>query len=166
MPEAVKTTVLAVEDDPIVRTDLRLILEDADFVVTEARDGAEAVERAREDRPDLIVLDLGLPNVDGVTAARRILRERSVPIVVLTARSNIDGQASALEAGATHLVTKPFLAAELVAAVRGAFAATAGPSRHVAYEDDDYQARVFIESMVRRGASQREIERALRREFR
>ena len=162
MPAAVKTTVLAVEDDPIIRADLRLILEDADFVVTEARDGAEAVERAREERPDLIVLDLGLPKVDGVTAARRILRERSVPIVVLTGRSNAEGQARAFRAGATGLVTKPFRAVELIAAVRGAFAATSGVGP---YDAADYQARVLIEAMVKRGSSKREIERALRREF-
>src|SRR5258707_8943764 len=91
MPTVKRATVLAVEDDPIVRADLRLILEDANFVVSEARDGIEAVERAREDRPDLILLDLGLPKLDGVAAARQILRERAVPIVVLTGRSNTDG---------------------------------------------------------------------------
>src|SRR6266403_804083 len=66
--------VLTVEDDPIVRADLRLILEDAGFdVCPDARDGIEAVELAREHRPDLVLIDLSLPRLDGVEATRRIL---------------------------------------------------------------------------------------------
>src|SRR5260370_33712893 len=84
MTASMKVTVLAVEDDPIVRADLRLILEDADFAVSEARDGVEAVERARKERPDLILLDLGLPRLDAMSAAERILLERTVPIIALT----------------------------------------------------------------------------------
>jgi response regulator NasT len=80
--------ILTVDDDPIVRADLRVILEDAGFsVVPDARDGDEAVERAREHAPDLIVLDLGLPGLDGFDAASRILSERDVPIVALTGHS-------------------------------------------------------------------------------
>src|SRR2546428_4746845 len=78
-------SVLTVEDDPIVRADLRLILEDAGFdVCPDARDGVEAVELAREHRPDLILIDLSLPELDGVEATRRILDEREVPVVALT----------------------------------------------------------------------------------
>ena len=67
--------ILTVDDDPIVRADLRVILEDAGYsVVPDARDGAEAVERAREHAPDLIVLDLGLPGLDGFGAAATIRR--------------------------------------------------------------------------------------------
>src|SRR5438094_10001190 len=78
-------SVLTVEDDPIVRADLRLILEDAGFdVCPDARDGVEAVEFAREHRPDLILIDLSLPRLDGVEATRQILSERTVPIVALT----------------------------------------------------------------------------------
>lgn len=157
---AAKTTVLAVEDDPIVRADLRSILEEADFVVTEARDGAEAVERARVDRPDLVLLDLGLPELDGVTAAKRILEDRAVPIVVLTGRSNVDGQAQAMEAGAADVVLKPFGVAQLVAAMRGALAA-----KRILVEDESYRVRAFIDDMVRRNCSEREIERALRRGY-
>jgi two-component system KDP operon response regulator KdpE len=161
---AVKANVLAVEDDPIVRADLRLILEDADFVVTEARDGAEAVEVARRDRPDLVLLDLGLPTLDGVSVARRILRHRRVPIVVLTGRSNSDGQARALRAGATDVVLKPFRGDHLVATLRGALETGTPPGAAFA-EDEDYRMRALVEAMVARGCSQREIERALRRVF-
>src|SRR5207237_158128 len=83
------TRVMTVEDDPIVRADLRLILEDAGFeVCADARDGVEAVELARHHRPDLILLDLVLPSLDGVEATRRILGEQDVPIVAFTGHAN------------------------------------------------------------------------------
>src|SRR5437879_2187885 len=115
MPAYARATVLTVEDDPIVRADLRLILEDAGFdVCSEARDGVEAVENARLHRPDVILLDLGLPLLGGVEAAQLILGERCVPIVALTGRSNADGQRAVTDAGATGIVLKPFSEGELV----------------------------------------------------
>ena len=113
--------VLAVEDDPIIRADLRLVLEDAGFEVADAQDGVEAVELARSHAPDAILLDLSLPRLDGVEATRRILAERDVPIVALTGRSR-DHAEAALEAGATSYVLKPFYAEEVVGAVLDALA--------------------------------------------
>src|SRR5258708_10032459 len=156
MSEIAAARVLAVEDDPIVRADLRLILEDAGFDVAEARDGIEAVEQAREHRPDVILLDLGLPKLDGVEAARRIRREREVPIVAVTGRSNVDGQRRAAAAGATNVVLKPFSERELVDKVRGALV----ESETRRFEHD--HLRAMIESMVRAGFSQREVENAVR----
>src|SRR5262245_41521829 len=100
MSGASVATVLAVEDDPIVRHDLRLVLEDAGFAVTDAQDGAEAIELARRHEPDAILLDLALPRLDGVEAARQILAERDVPIVALTGRSR-ELARQAVEAGVT-----------------------------------------------------------------
>ncbi len=115
-------SVLTVEDNPIVRADLRVALEDAGFtVVGDARDGVEAVELAREHKPDVILLDLGLPHMDGVQATHRILAERSIPIVALTGRSRSLAQ-DALDAGATSYVLKPFTGAAIVTAVRDALA--------------------------------------------
>ncbi len=83
--------ILTVEDDPIVQTDLRLILEDAGYVVcSTARDGIEAVEQARAHRPDLIVMDIGLPRLDGAAATKRILDERDVPVIALTGRNDAE----------------------------------------------------------------------------
>ena len=110
---AAAARVLAVEDDPIVRADLRVVLEDAGFEVSDARDGVEAVALARANAPDLIVLDLGLPRLGGVEATREILRERDVPIVALTGRSPALA-AEALEAGAVTCLRKPFVVDELV----------------------------------------------------
>jgi two-component system, response regulator PdtaR len=113
-------SVLTVEDDPITRADLRIVLEEAGFsVCADARDGIEAVELAWEHKPDLILLDLGLPRLDGVEATRRILAARAVPIVALTGRSTKLAE-EAIGAGATSYVTKPFDEAEIVAALREA----------------------------------------------
>jgi CheY-like chemotaxis protein len=121
-------TVLTVEDDPIVRADLRLVLEDAGFSVSAARDGVEAVRLARETKPDAILLDLGLPRLDGVEVTRRILAERVVPIVALTGRS-MDLAHQAVEAGALSFVLKPFVPEEIVGALLDALALQEGAIR-------------------------------------
>ena len=121
-------TVLTVEDDPIARADLRLVLEDAGFSVSAARDGIEAVQLARQTEPDAILLDLGLPRLDGVEVTRRILAERVVPIVALTGRS-VAMANRAVEAGATSFVLKPFLPEEVVGALLDAIALRPDPAQ-------------------------------------
>ena len=117
-------TVLTVEDDPIVRSDLRLVLEEAGYdVCASARDGLEAVALARLHSPDVIVLDLGLPRLDGVETARWILEERDVPIVALTGRSPRLAN-DVLEAGAVACLRKPFAVEELVSTVTAAVSPT------------------------------------------
>ena len=128
MSAAVATTILTVDDDPIVRADLRLVLEDAGFEVSDARDGAEAVELAREHEPDAILLDLGLPGMGGVEAARQILSERVVPIVALTGHSRVLAE-EAVEAGASSYVLKPFVPEEVVGALLDAIAIHVDPLR-------------------------------------
>jgi CheY-like chemotaxis protein len=151
-------SILAVEDDPIVRADLRLILEDHGFAVADARDGAEAIELARSERPDLILIDLNLPEVDGVEATRRILSERDVPVVALTGHANGGMIDRAVEAGVVDHVTKPFSERRLLEAVRAAL----GSRLESATETDHYAMRVLIEQMVRDGHSEREIHAAVR----
>ncbi len=113
-------TVLTVEDDPYTRAELRLVLEDAGFeVLADATNGLQAVELAREHAPDVILLDLGLPGLDGVEAARRILAEQDVPIVALTGRSRTLVE-EAVEAGAVSHVSKPFHVEDVVEALHGA----------------------------------------------
>ena len=78
--------ILIAEDETIIRLDLREMLERAGFeVCAEARDGAEAVELARSERPDFAVLDVKMPRLDGIEAARRIIGERPIPVLMLTA---------------------------------------------------------------------------------
>jgi two-component system, response regulator PdtaR len=119
---AATASVLTVEDDPIVRADLRLVLEDAGFSVRAAGDGIEAIELAREHQPDVILLDLGLPRLGGVETTRRILAERDVPIVALTGRSRRLAE-EAIDAGAHSYVLKPFGEDEVVGKLFEALAA-------------------------------------------
>lgn len=118
MSRSAAATVLTVEDDPIVRRDLRLVLETAGFeVLPDARDGEEAVDLARRHSPDVIVLDLGLPRVDGAEATRRIREERDVPVIGLTGHRDGELLERASEAGVGSYVFKPFGERELVGAV-------------------------------------------------
>ena len=92
--------ILIAEDETIIRLDLRELLEGAGFdVVAEARDGEEAVELARTQAPELALLDVKMPKLDGIDAARRILEERPIPIVMVTAYGERELVARAVEAG-------------------------------------------------------------------
>jgi len=108
-------TVLVVDDEPKIVQLARDYLEHAGFAVLTAGDGPSALQSAKTRRPDLIVLDLGLPGVDGLEVVRSIRASGSTPIVVLTAR---DTKLLGLELGADDYVTKPFSPRELVARVR------------------------------------------------
>jgi DNA-binding response OmpR family regulator len=149
--------ILTVDDDPIVRADLRVILEDAGYAVVP--DGAEAIEHAREHAPDLIVLDLGLPGLDGFGAAATIRRASDVPIVALTGHSAPDMLQRATDAGADSYVLKPFSEAGLLATIREALAARAERAEE---EANSYHLRSMVESMVRENLSERQITRAIR----
>ena len=111
-------TILVVDDEPKIVEFARDYLEHAGFAVVSASDGAEALARARTDHPDLIVLDLGLPLVDGLDVARALRRDSNVPIVILSGRSDESDKLVGLELGADDYVTKPFSPKELVARVR------------------------------------------------
>jgi two-component system alkaline phosphatase synthesis response regulator PhoP len=111
-------SVLVVDDQPEIVRILRDYLERAGFSVLTAADGAAAVVVARRDKPDLIVLDLTLPTMDGLDVARALRREGEVPIIMLTARTEEADRVSGLELGADDYVTKPFSPREVVARVR------------------------------------------------
>lgn len=115
--------ILLAEDETIIRLDLRDLLERAGFeVCAEARDGEEAVELARETVPDLAILDVKMPRLDGIEAARRILEERPIPIVMLTAYSQEELVSRAVEAGVFGYLVKPFREADLLPAIQAASA--------------------------------------------
>ncbi len=101
--------ILVAEDETIIRLDLRALLERAGFeVCAEARDGEEAVALARSELPDVAVLDVKMPKLDGIEAARRILDERPIPIVMLTAYGQDELVQRAAEAGVFGYLVKPF----------------------------------------------------------
>jgi two-component system, OmpR family, alkaline phosphatase synthesis response regulator PhoP len=111
-------TILVVDDEAKIVELARDYLEQAGFAVVSAFDGSEALTRARTDAPDLIVLDLGLPKLDGLDVARALRRDSNVPIVILSGRSDETDKLVGLELGADDYVTKPFSPKELVARVR------------------------------------------------
>ena len=113
--------VLIAEDETIIRLDLRELLERAGLdVCAEAKDGLEAVELARSEQPDVAVLDVKMPRLDGIEAARRILDERPIPIVMLTAYGQDELVARAVEAGVFGYLVKPFREGDLLPAIRTA----------------------------------------------
>jgi response regulator NasT len=113
--------ILIAEDETIIRLDLRELLESAGFeVVAEARDGEEAVELARAVEPDLALLDVKMPKLDGIEAARRILAERPIPIVMVTAYGEDELVSRAVEAGVFGYLVKPFRESDLLPAIRTA----------------------------------------------
>jgi DNA-binding response OmpR family regulator len=124
-------TVLVVEDERKLRDLVRSYLERAGFTVLSTGSGTEAITMAADAAPDLVVLDLGLPDVPGETVARELRAESATPILMLTARSAEEDRISGLELGADDYVTKPFSPRELVLRVqailrRGAPAAAQG----------------------------------------
>jgi DNA-binding response OmpR family regulator len=111
-------TVLVVDDEPKIVDVVREYLEHAGFSVRTAGDGPAALERARALAPDLIVLDLGLPGLDGLDVARQLRRTSRVPVIILTARGDEVDRIIGLELGADDYLVKPFSPRELVARVR------------------------------------------------
>jgi response regulator NasT len=143
--------ILVAEDETIIRLDLRALLENAGFdICGEARDGVEAVELARELEPDLAIMDVKMPRLDGIEAARRILEERPIPIVMVTAYGQDEIVSRAVEAGVFGYLVKPFREQDLLPAIQAARA------RH-----DELQAlRAEAESLTEALAARKAIERA------
>ena len=110
--------ILVVDDEPKIVRLVRDYLEHGGFEVVVARDGREALMRARSERPDLVVLDLGLPGLDGLDVTRSLRRDSGVPLIMLTARDSETDKVLGLELGADDYVTKPFSPRELVARIR------------------------------------------------
>jgi two-component system alkaline phosphatase synthesis response regulator PhoP len=111
-------TILVVDDEPKISQLVRDYLESAGFGVVTAGDGREALMRAHTERPDLVILDLGLPQLDGLDVTRSLRRTGDLPIIMLTARDDETDKLIGLELGADDYVTKPFSPRELVARVR------------------------------------------------
>jgi two-component system, OmpR family, alkaline phosphatase synthesis response regulator PhoP len=114
-------TILVVDDEPKIVQLVQDYLERAGFRVVSALNGQTALAMVHSEKPDLIVLDLGLPEVDGLDVTRRLRRDSTVPIIMLTARSEESDKLIGLELGADDYITKPFSPKELVARVRVVF---------------------------------------------
>jgi two-component system KDP operon response regulator KdpE len=132
-----KPLVLVVEDEPQMRKFVRIALESHDYRVVEAATGEEAMRQASAYTPDAVLLDLGLPDMDGLEVTRRLREWSAVPIVIISARGQEDSKVRALDGGADDYITKPFGAAELMARLRVAL-------RHAAQSKDAPTALVRI----------------------
>ncbi|HTN62009.1 MAG TPA: response regulator, partial [Devosia sp.] len=107
--------ILVVDDEPQIRRFLRASLPQQGYALVEAASGAEAQSQFAREKPDLVILDLGLPDCDGLEVLAHIRKQGLTPVLVLSAREDVAGKVAALEAGADDYVTKPFDMAELVA---------------------------------------------------
>lgn len=123
------TRLLLVEDDPALVRTLTMNLEARGFVVEASRCGQRALQRAREEPPDLMIVDLGLPDVDGADVVRAVRAFADLPVLILSARDDQQHKVAGLDAGADDYVTKPFALEELLARLR-ALLRRAGPGAH------------------------------------
>src|SRR5690349_3876864 len=112
--------ILAVDDEPQIRRVLRTTLTDAGYEVDDAKSGEEALEKVRDFRPDLVLLDINMPGMGGLAACRAIRVDTNVAIIMLTVRNAEADKVQALDAGADDFVTKPFSTPELLARIRAA----------------------------------------------
>jgi two-component system, OmpR family, KDP operon response regulator KdpE len=115
-----RTTILIVDDEPAIRRLLRTSLTAQSFAVVEAENAKAAVAAVARDKPDLAILDLGLPDMDGIELIRRLRVSGDLPILVLSVRDDERGKVAALDLGADDYITKPFGTEELIARVRTA----------------------------------------------
>ena len=132
-----KGLILLIEDEPQMRRFLRITLQGHGYRLTEAATGQEGLTQAATRNPDVILLDLGLPDMDGLEVTKRLRAWSQVPVIVLSAREQEDDKIRALDSGADDYLTKPFGAGELLARIRVAL-------RHVAVQHAGTEESVFV----------------------
>ena len=137
--------ILVVDDEPAIRRFLRTALGAYGHVISQATSGAEALKSVATTPPDLIILDLGLPDMDGIEVTRRLREWTQIPIIVVSVREHENDKIAALDAGADDYLTKPFGMGELMARVRVSI-------RHAAQPNDlpIYQTGDLVVDMARR----------------
>lgn len=145
-----KAAILVIDDEPPLQKFLKLTLTSQNFKVIEALTGESGLRHAANDQPDLIILDLGLPDIDGVQVTRRIREWSAIPIIVVSARGKEQDKIVALDAGADDYLTKPFGAGELMARVRVAL-------RHLATAKPDSGESIFEVAALRVDLARHEV---------
>src|SRR5215510_12726991 len=115
-----RSTALVIDDEPQIRRLLRVTLEANGYRVFDAPTGNDGIVQAAQRRPDVVLLDLGLPDLDGVTVLKRLREWNHVPVIVLSVRDREEDKIAALDNGADDYVTKPFNSGELLARLRAA----------------------------------------------
>jgi len=149
------TRVLVVDDEPQILRGLRTNLVARGYDVDTAADGETALDLAARDRPDVVIVDLGLPGIDGIEVIRGLRTWTAVPIIVLSAREQESEKVAALDAGADDYVTKPFGMGELLARVRASERRQAAPpeEEQAIVETDDFTVDLAAKKVVASGGS-------------
>lgn len=145
-----KTTILVVEDEHEIRRFLRAALESNGYRMLESTTGKEGLEKVAEHRPDLVLLDLGLPDGDGLAVIRSLRGWSQVPVVVLSARGREADKVQALDLGADDYLTKPFSVGELLARIRVAI-------RHAEQNVQQVEQPVFTQGPLRVDLERRQV---------
>jgi two-component system, OmpR family, KDP operon response regulator KdpE len=145
-----KGLILLIEDEPQMQRFLRIVLQGQGYCFIEAQTGQEGLVQAATRSPDIILLDLGLPDIDGLEVTRRLREWSDIPIIVLSAREQEEDKIKALDAGADDYLTKPFGAGELLARIRVAV-------RHKVMRQAGQGEPVFILDNLRVDMSQRQV---------
>ncbi len=145
-----KELILLIEDEPQMRRFLRITLQGHGYRLVEAANGQEGLMQAATRNPDVVLLDLGLPDIDGLEVTARLREWTQTPIVVISAREQEQDKVKALDAGADDYLTKPFSAEELMARIRVAL-------RHVARQAAGKQEPVFVLQNLRVDLAQRQV---------
>src|SRR5512146_440633 len=155
MPEEKKSTslprILVVDDEPAIQRFLKTALDTGEFSLHQAENGHGALAAAAALRPDLVLLDLGLPDLDGVEVIERIREWSPVPIIVLSVREREDDKVKALDAGADDYLTKPFGVGELLARIRAALRRSLKEAPEPVYRIDELEVDLGRRRVLVRG---------------
>ena len=149
MPEE-KELILLIEDEPQMRRFLRITLQSQGYRFIDASTAQEGLMQATTRNPDVVLLDLGLPDLDGLEVTKRLREWSQIPIIVISAREQEQDKVKALDAGADDYLTKPFSASELLARIRVAL-------RHATRQGGDQNNPVFVYRNLRVDLAQRQI---------
>ncbi len=151
IPGNAAPTALVIDDEPQIRRLLRVTLEANGYRVVDAANGQDGLAQAAQRRPDAVLLDLGLPDVDGLSVLKRLREWSHVPVIVLSVRESEDDKISALDAGADDYVTKPFGAGELLARLRAALRHKQGEGADAIIRTGDLEVDLAARVVRKRG---------------
>lgn len=143
-----KTKILVVDDEETIREVVRRYLEKEEFVVYEAADGYQALDLIKKHSPDLLVLDLMLPGIDGLSLTRHLRQDRQIPIIMLTAKGEAADRIRGLDMGADDYITKPFSPQEIVSRVRAVLRRVQGEGGDPAQQTFEFDT-IFIDPAAR-----------------
>jgi two-component system, OmpR family, KDP operon response regulator KdpE len=149
--EANKHTVLIIEDEPQIRRLLHVCLERGGYRVIEAATGNEGIGEAVRCQPDAVLLDLGLPDMDGLTVLKRLREWSEVPVLVVSVRGHEDDKITALDNGANDYITKPFSTGELLARLRASQRTTQAPARNTPFTSGPLKVDLTARTVKVRG---------------